>query len=220
MLNKFISSFPSPLSKKVEESFRIINLAYAKYRQDACVCFNGGKDSTVILDLVFRYHNKTKFGQQVAMKSFFLKSDNEFPEMIKYINEVQKYWKHDFKILDSQTLKDGLEQIVNKYSIRAIFLGVRKGDPEGKGIKSFERTSPGWPPAMRVFPLLHWDYKDVWSYIDALNLPVCELYKQGFTSIGSPSKTAPNPHLYDSISKTYQHARELKNDDLERVGRK
>ena len=78
MLNSFISSFPSPLNKKIEESFRIINLAYAKYRKDICVCFNGGKDSTVLLDLVYKYHTKTSIGQQIPLKSFFFDSKDEF----------------------------------------------------------------------------------------------------------------------------------------------
>lgn len=220
MLNSFISSFPPLLSKKVEESFRIINLAYAKYRKDICVCFNGGKDSTVLLDLIYKYHTKTEFGQKIPLKSFFMQSKDEFPEMSKYIKDVQKYWKHDLKILETSSLKDGLATMVNEYSMRAIFLGIRKSDPEGKNIQKFAATTPGWPQATRVMPLLDWEYKDIWAYIDTLNIPVCDLYKHGFTSIGSPSKTSPNPHLYDSLTKTYKHARELSNDDLERVGRK
>lgn len=219
MLNSFISSFPSPLNKKIEESFRIINLAYAKYRKDICVCFNGGKDSTVLLDLVYKYHTKTSIGQQIPLKSFFFDSKDEFPEMNKYIAEVQNYWKHDLTILETSSLKEGLDKIVGKYGMRAIFLGIRKSDPEGKKTKSFAPTTPGWPPAMRIMPLLDWDYKDIWKYIDTCNIPVCELYKRGFTSIGSPSKTSPNPHLYDSLTKIYKHARELTDDNLERIGR-
>lgn len=56
---------------------------------------------------------------------------------------------------------------------------------------------------MKILPLLNWNYKDIWSYI------------KGFTSIGSPSKTDPNRRLYNSITRTYKYARELKIENLE-----
>ncbi|KAK8843149.1 3'-phosphoadenosine 5'-phosphosulfate sulfotransferase [Tritrichomonas musculus] len=219
MFSTFISSFSPPLNKKIEESLRIINLAYAKYQQNNCIFFNGGKDSTVLLDLVYKYHTGTKVGQKYPLKSFFLQSSDEYPEMNKYINDVKDYWKHDFQIIETSSLKYGLSKIIDKYSIKGIFLGVRKSDPEGKNSHIFEPTSNGYPKAMRILPLLNWDYKDVWSYIDKVKIPVCELYSKGYTSIGSPSTTQPNPQLYDSITKTYKHARELQNDNLERIGR-
>lgn len=219
MLTSFLSKFSAPLNKKIEESFRIINLAYAKYRQDVCICFNGGKDSTVLLDLVYRYHTETKFSKEFQLKSFFLKSNDEFPEMSQYIDEVKNYWKHDFNTIETSSLRDGLSTIIDKYGMRAIFLGVRKSDPEGANVRSFEPTSNGYPKAMRIFPLLDWTYKDIWDYLDTLKLPVCELYSKGFTSIGAPSRTKPNPHLYNSNTNAYMHARELNNENLERVGR-
>lgn len=219
MLSTFLSNFPAPLNKKIEESFKIINDAYVKYQQDICICFNGGKDSIVLLDLVEKYHTETKEGKQYSMRSFFLQSNDEFPEMKKYINDVKDYWNHEFETIETSSLKEGLSKIINKYSMKAIFLGVRKSDPEGKNSHVFEPTSNGYPKAMRVLPILHWDYKDIWQYIDKLKIPVCELYNKGYTSIGSPSKTRPNPQLYDLVTKKYKHARELRNGNLERIGR-
>ena len=55
--------------------------------------------------------------------------------------------------------------------------------------------------------------------IDALKLPTCSLYKCGYTSIGKIDDTKPNKHLYDMVTKSYRHARELENPCLERDGR-
>ena len=54
-------------------------------------------------------------------------------------------------------------------------------------------SSPGWPAFLRVNPMLHWSYYDVWGLLAAGGgLPYCELYDRGFTSIGSVANTEPN----------------------------
>ena len=209
--------FSSILNTKIEESLSIINKAYLQFDRNLGVFFNGGKDSTVLLDLVNRYHQDQKLTYK--MNSFFLKSPNEFPELTSYVKLAEKYWEQNFKVIKSNSLKIGLKMLAEQYNIKAYMLGVRGSDPEGKGIGFFQPTTPGWPKATRVFPLLNWNYDDIWMYLDGLKLPTCELYQKGYTSIGSISKTKPNPYLYDNESHTYKHARELKDGSLERCGR-
>ena len=53
-------------------------------------------------------------------------------------------------------------------------------------------SSAGWPPFLRVNPVLDWGYGDVWALLRAAHLPYCALYDRGFTSIGSVTNTQPN----------------------------
>lgn len=77
----------------------------------------------------------------------------------------------------------------------------------------------GWPKFIRINPILNWDYSDIWKYLDDYNIPYCILYKKGYTSLGSVSKTLPNPKLKNDNENGYLHARFLLDSKFERLGR-
>ena len=75
---------------------------------------------------------------------------------------------------------------------------------------------------MRINPVLHWDYSDIWTFIRNLSVPYPDLYDKGYTSLGSRNNTKPNPHLAvteKSGKIVYKPAYELKDSSLERAGR-
>lgn len=93
--------------------------------------------------------------------------------------------------------KRGLETLVES-GIQAIILGTRSGDPNAPGQEKFCPSSAGWPPFMRVNPVLDWSYHDVWSFLQTASLPYCELYDRGYTSLGSVKNTLPNRYTNSS----------------------
>ena len=75
-------------------------------------------------------------------------------------------------------------------SLQALLLC--RGDPNAEGQEFFCPSSIGWPPFMRVNPVLDWTYTDVWTFLRAATCTYCKLYDRGFTSIGGINNTEPN----------------------------
>lgn len=77
-----------------------------------------------------------------------------------------------------------------------------------------------WPPLMRINPILDWSYCDIWDFLRVLAVPYCSLYERGYTSIGNPKNTLPNPALKIPGQEKYHPAYKLQEERLERQGRK
>jgi FAD synthetase len=56
-------------------------------------------------------------------------------------------------------------------------------------------TDSGYPPMLRINPILYWEYAQVWEFIKTFNIPYCELYNKGFTYLGNNSNTVANKQL-------------------------
>ena len=102
--------------------------------------------------------------------------------------------------------------------IKAIFVGTRRTDPHGGSLQSFTPTDGGWPKFMRILPVLEWKYPEVWTFLRHFDIPYCELYDLGYTSLGGTNDTHPNPAL-KLRDGNYLPAYELKKDEEERLGR-
>ena len=205
----------SNLEEKINTANEVITKAYDMYGQALSFCFNGGKDSTVLLDLVIKEAKKR--GHNI--RPFYLEVDHEFSEILDFMAFSEKYWSFEIIRIKADNMKQGLDYLVKNYGVKAVFLGVRLSDFHNIKMNFFEKTTPGWPDAMRVMPLLNWTYHDIWNYIEKYNIPCCSLYENVYTSIGSIEDTKPNPALYDEETKQYKHAKMLSDENLERFGR-
>ena len=133
--------------------------------------------------------------------------------------------------------------------VKAILVGTRRTDPHGGDLSSFSPTDRKWPAFMRVCPILEWHYREIWAvsawynpllrvhnanrgrqqFIRHLDIPYCELYDQGYTSLGGTKDTHPNPALQVAEGekaghlagngKRYKPAHQLWEDEEERLGR-
>ncbi|KAI0718546.1 hypothetical protein C8T65DRAFT_693694 [Cerioporus squamosus] len=79
--------------------------------------------------------------------------------------------------------------------VEAILIGTRRSDPHGAKLGFRNPTDPGWPRFVRVNPIINWSYADVWAYLKRFDVPYCNLYDEGYTSLGSTYNTFPNPAL-------------------------
>ncbi|KAB1201481.1 FAD synthase [Morella rubra] len=220
------------LKTKYENAIYVIKRALALYAiEEVAFSFNGGKDSTVLLHLLragyFLYKGEQQSCSKEDIKDFpirtiYFESPSAFPEINSFTYDMVS--KYGFQ-MDTirQDFKSGLEALLKTKPIRAIFLGVRIGDPTAVGQEQFSPSSPSWPPFMRVNPILDWSYRDVWAFLLTCKVQYCSLYDQGYTSIGSIYDTVPNALLCISDSsrskETFKPAYLLSDGRLERAGR-
>ncbi|XP_040155044.1 FAD synthase-like [Anopheles arabiensis] len=207
--------------EKRKDSLRIIAQALSSYRaEEMFISFNGGKDCTVLLDLI--HQANLKDAKQI--KCIYVRPLNPFSEIEEFVDRCRQHYGITIATVDGG-IKAALEQICRADpQLRACIMGSRRSDPYCERLASFQETDPGWPRLMRINPLLEWTCEDIWSYIREHNVPYCALYDRGYTSIGDRTNTIPNPHLKveaDSSGEvTYLPAYTLQDaDKYERAGR-
>ncbi|KAG2262448.1 hypothetical protein Bca4012_012901 [Brassica carinata] len=218
------------LRTKYNNAIFVIRRALSLYSiEEVAFSFNGGKDSTVLLHLLragYFLHKKELSPSNGGLSSFpvrtiYFESPSAFTEINAFTYDAAQTYGIQLDII-RQDFKSGLEALLKANPIRAIFLGVRIGDPTAVGQEQFSPSSPGWPPFMRVNPILDWSYRDVWAFLLTCKVKYCSLYDQGYTSIGSIHDTVPNALLSvnDTSSKEkFKPAYLLSDGRLERAGR-
>ncbi|KAL8040377.1 hypothetical protein ABFX02_10G093800 [Erythranthe guttata] len=223
------------LKTKYNNAVYVIQRALALYSvEEVALSFNGGKDSTVLLHLIRASYYLHVAGKNPSVRdsedteipfpirTIYFENPTVFPEINSFTYETASTYKLQMDIIRLD-FKSGLEALLKANPIRAIFLGVRIGDPTAVGQEQFSPSSPGWPPFMRVNPVLDWSYRDVWAFLLACKVPYCSLYDRGYTSIGSIHDTVPNALLCRSESSSsedkFRPAYLLSDGRLERAGR-
>ena len=149
--------------------------------------------------------------------TFFFHNDADFQEITNFTHSTNDTYALNMTVLHGD-FKAGLEAFLQQSAVKAILLGTRRGDPNAPEQETFCPSSRGWPPFMRVNPILEWTYHDVWAFLRCASLPYCSLYDHGYTSVGSVSNTLPNQALAREDG-SFAPAHLLPDARLERAGR-
>ncbi|XP_017133390.1 FAD synthase isoform X1 [Drosophila elegans] len=203
--------------------------------EELIFCFNGGKDCTVLLDLLMRFLRQENISSG-DIPMLYIKSGDSFTEIDEFVQRCVRHYRVQLVEYEG-SLKEALTHMAaDMPRIKAVFVGSRNTDPYCQHLAPMQPTDNDWPPMMRLNPLLEWSYHDIWHYIHMHSVPYCSLYDRGYTSVGNRSNTIPNPHLRhfrdtdsqcecDSDSgcscdpSGYRPAWELEDPALERAGR-
>ena len=187
--------------------------------------YNGGKDAVVIMHLMraahASYHKNFTGDPPTKPKVVYFDSKDEFPEVLSLLHQtIDAYDLQMIAFDQSYSFSEGLETIVTakKPSQMAFVLGTRKDDPNAGSQGLFAPSSDWMPPFMRVNPILHWSYGQVWHFLRLFQLPYCSLYDEGYTSLGTVKNTRPCPSLARPQG-GFWPAYMLRDFDQERAGR-
>lgn len=201
--------------------------------EEIAISYNGGKDCLVMLIILLATIHKHFSSSELAnpslnllpldykLDSIYINSETPFPTLASFIeSSTQKYGLHP--IIIQSSLKEGFEKYLNEINtnIKSIIVGIRHSDPYGETLDYEQETDHNWPKFLRIHPILHWNYVDVWDFLVACDLDYCEMYDLGYTSLGGIKNTTPNPYLRVDGAQ-YLPAYMLKEnaDERERLGR-
>ena len=194
------------LLQKVKKSQEILKKTAEKWdHKTVAVAWTGGKDSTVIIDLVRRTFNNT-----VPFRVMFNDSTIEFPEIYDFVRRYQKEWSLD--LLWIKHVKEDLEAYekannpenkmeimriakinalnyaIAEYDLDVFISGIRWDEHEAR---SKEKYFSPRKTNTRVHPILHFTVDDIWKYIKMYNVPYVNLYDKGYKSLGEAPFTHP-----------------------------
>ncbi|CAI5757275.1 unnamed protein product [Candida verbasci] len=194
---------------------------------EIAISYNGGKDCLVMLILllstIYKKHKEMSFNlpKHYELDSIYINSETPFPKLIDFIHSSTKYY-HLNQIIIKDTLKNGFKYYLEQVNtnVKSVIVGIRYSDPYGSELKYEQMTDHNWPKFLRIHPILHWHYVDIWQFLISTGIEYCEMYDLGYTSLGGINRTKPNPDL-KLENGDYLPAYMLKDhaDEKERLGR-
>eukprot|EP01057_Protomagalhaensia_wolfi_P006156 Protomagalhaensia_wolfi_Nauph_80__6155@NODE_8_length_5760_cov_41_165705_g6_i0_p3_GENE_NODE_8_length_5760_cov_41_165705_g6_i0NODE_8_length_5760_cov_41_165705_g6_i0_p3_ORF_typecomplete_len305_score37_53PAPS_reduct/PF01507_19/1_6e03PAPS_reduct/PF01507_19/2_1e27_NODE_8_length_5760_cov_41_165705_g6_i035394453 len=226
---------PNTLSyKELQKSLDAVKTSIRLYgTQGVISAFNGGKDATIVLDLYCavladHYHNHPDLIRVQPKAVYFLEKSEEFENVLAFVEDQRQRMDLDLTVCHG-SITACIAPFLGSLNIKkdaedgdwvrhpAFLLGVRRGDPRSEGLAVFEPSSDWFKASfMRVHPVFNWTYGMVWHYFETFKVPYCDLYDQGYTSLGKIHETIPNK-LLSSLGKL--KARDLMDWTTERDGR-
>lgn len=127
-----------PLSGKIRKSLAVIQNAIDRYGKEAIgICFNGGKDCTVVLYLMI-YAYAQKYPDGFRIDAYYVNEKGSFAEIEEFVRRCQD----SFPFLSVQSSKDSMQLAMAEFSRRgkrAFLMGTRRSDPSSGNCCHFYR---------------------------------------------------------------------------------
>lgn len=164
--------------------------------------------------------NGLTISENHQMDSIYINSEVPFPELATFISESAKLYHLNLLTIQS-SLKAGFEHFLKDINpkVKRIVVGIRYSDPYGSELQYEQQTDHNWPSFIRIHPILHWQYCEVWHFLLCCNIRYCSLYNHGYTSLGGVDTTIPNPYLKSDHGYLPAYALQEHADERERLGR-
>ncbi|WP_308410520.1 phosphoadenylyl-sulfate reductase [Bacillus sp. Marseille-P3661] len=193
-------------SISVKDTMDCLKWAFEQYGDQIVYACSFGAESSVLLDLISKINKNASIA--------FIDTDLHFIETYEIIEKVkERYPTYNINFLKSQYT---LEQQAEKYgknlweSNPNLCCNVRKIEPLKKELSKYKAWITGLRrdqaptranvqyinkdkkfKLIKICPLIHWTWDDVWMYINLNKLPYHELHDKGYPSIGCEVCTKP-----------------------------
>ncbi|MFD2924637.1 phosphoadenylyl-sulfate reductase [Halobacillus naozhouensis] len=203
----FENPFPDRITKDhKQEAFQVLQWAYRSYDDIVYAC-SFGAEGIVLIDLI----SQVKKDAAIV----FLDTDVHFQETYDLINAIKERFP-DLQItmkkpdltLQEQASKHG-DELWNRNPDKCCYIrkikpledalngatawisGLRREQSPSRSETNFVNKDDRFR-SIKVCPLIHWTWEDVWEHIRTRNLPYNELHDRGYASIGCMPCTSPS----------------------------
>jgi phosphoadenosine phosphosulfate reductase len=171
--------------------------ALERFGPGTTVGWTGGKDSTVVLALWRELLVET--GCSPKLRALNLDTGCKFPEVLAFRDRLAREWGVDVVVvrpgidLERYPLAVDpvsccgdlkirpLSEAVSRLGIPALLTGVRADENPDRADRPWLEDHGDH---VRVLPILEWTELDVWTFHVREGIPWCELYDQGYRSLG------------------------------------
>jgi phosphoadenosine phosphosulfate reductase len=213
--NNWDNQVQQRLNNELKDFMDVIKWAYETYEDKVLYACSFGAEGIVLIDLI------SKVNPQATVA--FLDTDLHFKETYSLIEKVKrKYPKLQIKIVKpSMTIEQQADEHGDKLwehnpnlcchirKIKPLEKELSHVDAWISGLRREQSTSrknteyinkDNRFKRVKICPLIHWTWDDVWNYIERNNLPYNELHDHNYPSIGCEKCTLPVKTNTDSRS--------------------
>jgi len=206
----------APLSDKLARSREVLAAVLQAFAPaHAAVAYTGGKDSGVALFLWREALSRAQIDPlqaASALKAINIDTGCKFPQVMAFRDRLCKDWNvaltiarpkvdlaaypvardkvsccRDLKILP-------LCKALADTGTRALLTGIRRDEHPSRANRRYAELraeTADCPEHWQVNPILDWTEMDIWAFITGEGLAYCELYLEGYRSLGCVPCTRP-----------------------------
>ncbi|MFJ7935854.1 phosphoadenylyl-sulfate reductase [Sporosarcina sp. NPDC096371] len=187
-------------------ALNVLRWAYAEYSEELVYACSFGVEGIVMIDLIAQI--------EPTAKVVFLDTGLHFSETYALIEVVrQRYPQLAIELKKpASTVEQQAELLGDKLwerqpdrccylrkvlplqetlnSATAWLSGLRREQSTSRSQTNFTNKDETFK-SVKICPLIHWTWKDIWAYVDQHQLPYNPLHDQGYPSIGCAPCTLP-----------------------------
>ena len=205
---------------EMNDSIDVIKWAYNEYGEDIVYACSFGAEGVVLIDLISKINERARI--------VFLDTDLHFQETYDLIQRIED--KYPSLQIERIKPKITLEEQAKFYGndlweynpdlcchlrkvvplgdelskVKAWISGLRREQsPTRRNMKFINKDDKF--KTIKICPLIHWTWKDVWNYIAANKLPYNPLHDRNYPSIGCKTCTLPTADTNDSRAGRWAH---------------
>lgn len=208
----------APLADKLGRAREVLSAALAATNggRGVAAAFTGGKDSSIVLSLWLATRREVIGAQaspaETSPLAISIDTGCKFPQVTALRDKICADWgvrlvlaRPDVDLAAYPVAQDKLTccrdlkirplgRALRAQNAGVLLSGLRRDEAPSRAARPYaewREETEDMPAHWQVNPILDWTEMDVWAHITGEGLPYCELYSEGYRSLGCMPCTKP-----------------------------